>query len=277
MARTAAKSSFLVSDKLWSRIDVLIPKRKNTHRFGGGRPRRPDRDCMNGILFVLRTGCQWRALDVTGICPGSTAHDRFQEWERAGVFRQFWRTGLLEYDELKGIDWKWLSADGAMSKAPLAGKKTGPNPTDRAKCGTKRSLLTDGRGVGTGLAVGGANVNDFKLLRETIQSIPVKRPKPTRQKPQNLCLDKGYDYREVRDLTRAYHFTPHIRSRGEEAKLLKRGRGFKARRWVCERTHSWMNRFRRILIRWEKKDENYSAMIHLSLGIIALRAAGLFG
>jgi len=124
MARTAPKaSSFLVSDATWSHIEPLIPKRKNTHRFGGGRPRRPDRDCMNGILFVLRTGCQWRALDVTGICPGSTAHDRFQEWVRVGVFWQLWCAGLMAYDELKGIDWTWLSADGAMTKAPLAGGK----------------------------------------------------------------------------------------------------------------------------------------------------------
>lgn len=123
MARTVAKSSFLVSDELWSLVQSLIPKRKNTHRFGGGRPRRPDRDCMNGILFVLRTGCQWRALDVTGICPGSTAHDRFQEWVQAGVFRKLWRDGLMEYDAMQGIDWKWLSGDGAMTKAPLAGEK----------------------------------------------------------------------------------------------------------------------------------------------------------
>ena len=124
MARKAEKaSSFLVSDALWSRIEPLIPKRKNTHRYGGGRPRRPDRDCMNGILFVLRTGCQWRALDATGICPGSTAHDRFQEWVKAGVFWQLWCAGVMEYDALKGIDWKWLTADGAMTKSPLAGGK----------------------------------------------------------------------------------------------------------------------------------------------------------
>lgn len=124
MARTAeSQASFLVSDELWSRMEELIPKRKNTHRFGGGRPRRPDRDCMNGILFVLHTSCQWRALDATGICPGSTAHDRFQEWVRAGVFWELWRAGLLEYEAAQGIDWSWLSADGAMTKAPLAGEK----------------------------------------------------------------------------------------------------------------------------------------------------------
>lgn len=123
----------------------------------------------------------------------------------------------------------------------------------------------------------GANVNDFKLLDETIESIPVERPKPTRKSPQNMCLDKGYDNQKARDDVSKSGFTPHIRSRGEEARELKRSRRFKARRWVCERTHSWMNRFRRVLIRWEKKPENYLGMLHLTLGIIALRGAGLFG
>ena len=127
-----------------------------------------------------------------------------------------------------------------------------------------------------GLAVAGANVNDFKLARETIESIPVKRPRPSRHKPQNLCLDKGYDYNEVRDLVVEFGYTAHIRSRGEEAKLIRRSARFKARRWVAERTHSWMNRYRRILIRWEKKPENYMGMLHLTLGCITYQASGLF-
>ncbi len=127
-----------------------------------------------------------------------------------------------------------------------------------------------------GLAVAGANVNDFKLARETIESIPVKRPRSSPHKPQHLCLDKGYDYDEVRDLATEFGFTAHIRSRGEEAKLIRRSSRFKARRWVAERTHSWMNRYRRILIRWEKKPENYMGMLHLTLGCITYQASGLF-
>ncbi len=126
-----------------------------------------------------------------------------------------------------------------------------------------------------GLAVAGANVNDFKLSRETIASVPVERPAPRRHRPQALCLDKGYDCGEVRALLREFGFTAHIRSRGEEARLLKRSARFKARRWVCERTHSWMNRFRRILIRWEKKAENYIGMLHLALAFITFRCAGV--
>ena len=110
--RTAKKpkaSSFRISDALWAKIEPLLPVHVNTHRFGGGRPRVPDRKCLDGIFFVLRTGCQWKALDETGICSGSTAHDRFQEWVKADVFLKFWKAGLLEYDQLKGIDWQWLS------------------------------------------------------------------------------------------------------------------------------------------------------------------------
>jgi putative transposase len=157
------------------------------------------------------------------------------------------------------------------------GKKTGPNPTDRAKGGSKRSLLTEANGIPVGLAVAGANVNDFKLLRETVNSVPVVRPKPTRQKPQNLCLDKGYDYREPRELVAEFKFTAHIKARGEEAKAIKRRAGFRARRWVVERTHSWMNRFRRILVRWEKRADTYVAMLHLALALITWRAGGLLG
>jgi len=122
------KESYQVSDELWAKIRPLLPERVNTHRFGGGRPRADDRRCLNGILFVLRTGCQWNALNATGICPSSTAHDRFQEWVAADVFHRLWAKGLLEYDKLKGVDWSWQSMDGAMTKAPLGGEKSGPQP-----------------------------------------------------------------------------------------------------------------------------------------------------
>ena len=115
-------------DELWEQLEGWIPAHENTHRFGGGRPRRPNRDCLDGIFYVLRTGCQWKALDATRICPGSTAHDRFQQWVQAGVFLKFWEAGLLEYDYFVGIDWSWLAMDGAMGKAPLGGEKDGQQP-----------------------------------------------------------------------------------------------------------------------------------------------------
>jgi transposase len=138
-------------------------------------------------------------------------------------------------------------------------------------------VLTEAAGVPVGLAVDGANRHDMKLARETIESIPVERPTPTEEEAQGLCLDKGYDYDEVRALLGEFGFTAHIRARGEEAQALKREAGYKARRWVVERTHSWMNRFRRLLVRWEKHAKNYLALLHFVCGIIAFRSAGLFG
>ena len=132
-------------------------------------------------------------------------------------------------------------------------------------------------GLPVGLAVDGANRNDMKLARETLASIPGARPAPTPARPQGLCLDKGYDFEEVRQIVAEFGFTAHIRSRGEEAQDLKRKARAKARRWVVERTHSWMNRFRGILIRWNKKAENYVAMLHMAFAFIIWGRMGLFG
>jgi len=116
-----------------------------------------------------------------------------------------------------------------------------------------------------------------KMARATLESIPIDRPKPTKEDPQHLCLDKGYDYDEVRALGKEFGYTLHIRPRNEEAQTLKRQVGFKARRWVVERTHSWMNRFRSVLIRWDKKVENYLGLLHLACAFITYRATGLLG
>ena len=145
-------------------------------------------------------------------------------------------------------------------------------------------MLTDGRDVPLGAAIAGAKRNDHKLMHATLEAIPVRRPKPTRRRPQHLCLDEGYDYAEPRAIVarrRApgaveFGFTLHLRTRGEEIKAKRHARA-KARRWVVERTHSWMNRFRRILIRWEKKVENYFGMLHLVCAFITYRCSGLLG
>ena len=148
---------------------------------------------------------------------------------------------------------------------------------DRGKAGTKRSLLTDGAGVPLGLAVAGANRNDHLLVRETLTCLPVARPEPTQGRPQGLCLDAGYAFDSVRELLAEFGFTLHVRGRGEEAKAIKGEAGSRARRWVVERTHSWMNRFRRILVRWEKKAVNYLGLLHLVCACITFKRAGLLG
>jgi transposase len=155
-----------------------------------------------------------------------------------------------------------------MGKAPLGAEKTGPNLTDRAKKGTKRSLLTDGRSAPVGLVVSGANTPDFKLAHSTVQSVPVQRAEPSPEHPQHLCAGKGYDYEPVYQLGEEFGFTLHVPRRGEEHKPIEPHSGKKARRWVVERTHSWLNRFRRLLVRWEKRQDTYLATLHFALGII---------
>ena len=159
----------------------------------------------------------------------------------------------------------------------MGGEATGPNPTDRAKRGTKRSLLTNGKGVPLGVAVDGANRHDMKLVGATLESIVIKRPEAKAEAPQHICLDKGYDYPQVKELVELWGYTAHIRSRGEEKGEKASIPGYRARRWVVERTHSWMNRFRRLLIRWEKKVDNYLGMLHLACAWITFRAAEVIG
>jgi hypothetical protein len=125
------------------------------------------------------------------------------------------------------------------------------------------------------LAHDGANRHDQRLLEPTLQSIPIKRPKATAQRPQGLCLDRGYDSPPVHDLAVKHGYTPHIRTRGEEITEKLRTPGWRARRWVVEATHSWLNRNRAILIRWSKKDENHLALLQLASGLIAFKKANL--
>ena len=138
-------------------------------------------------------------------------------------------------------------------------------------------MLTEGHGVPIGVAIDGANRRDMKLARATIERIVVARPEPTEEQPQGMGLDNGADDAEVRATLRACGFTAHMRSRGEEAKEIAREAGTRARRRVVERRHRWLHRFRRLLIRWEKKPEQYLAFLHVACGVIAVRAAGLFG
>lgn len=265
---------WIVPDALWQEIQKILPKHQISPK--GGRPRADDRSAMDGIYYLMRTGCQWKAIpNVFG--ASSTIYDRFREWEKAGVFKALWKNGLLLYDKKRGIDWTWQSVDGCITKAPLGGEKTGPNPTDRAKSGTKRSLLTDGVGIPLALTVEGANCHDKKMLADTVLQIIIKRPNPSQEKPQHICLDKGYDYQDIRDFIKEMKYIDHIKARGEEAEVKKKCPHYRARRWVVERTHSWLNRFRRILLRWEKLVDRYIAFLHLACAYTAFKAAGVFG
>lgn len=267
------KAEWRIPDALWELIKPLLPPEAPKPK--GGRPRVEARQVMDGIFYRLRTGCQWQAIPRS-LVASSTAHDYFQAWQELGLFYRIWHEALKIYDEQVGIDWAWQALDGAMTKAPLGGESTGRNPTDRGKQGVKRSILTDGRGVPLAATVEGANRHDMKLVGATLYQMAIGRPEPTAQDPQNISLDKGYDYEQVRQLLAEWGYTAHIRSRGEEIEEKQEIPGYRARRWVVERCHSWMNRFRALLIRWEKKVDNYLALLHLACAWITLRASVRF-
>jgi len=153
------------------------------------------------------------------------------------------------------------------------GAQTGPNPTDRAKSGVKRHVLTDGRGVPLSACITGANVHDKWLVGPVLDHVVVRAPRGPRR-PRHLCLDKGYDYADTEAAVRARGITPHIRRRGEPA-LIGCVRG-KPRRWVVERTNAWHNQFRGLLIRWERQGPNYLALVHLGCALIAWQQAHSF-
>lgn len=121
----AVDDKWRIPDELWEHIEPLLPPDKPHPK--GGRPPMPNRAAMDAIFYVLRTGCQWKALPHT-LGASSTVHDRFVEWRRAGVFGKLWKRGLIEYDQRKGLDWEWQAMDGAMTKAPLGGERYRSQP-----------------------------------------------------------------------------------------------------------------------------------------------------
>lgn len=253
-----------IPDALWDQIDPLLPASPLGARRG--RPPIPNRTILSGIVYRLRTGSQWKALpDQFG--SGSACHARFQSWCMAGVFRRLFEKIVEFYDDVCGVEWEWASLDSAIVKAPKGGDSTGPNPTDRGKSGVKRHIVTDGRGVPLAAEITAANVHDKRAAVPTVDAIVMRTARGPRR-PKNLCLDKGYDFDDVEREFRLRGIRPHIRRRGEEHRSCRRGR---ARRWVVERTNAWHNRFRGLLIRWERKGTNYLGLLHLACAMIALR------
>ena len=162
------------------------------------------------------------------------------------------------------------SADAMLGKARFGGKKTGKNPTDRGKKGTKKSLLTDGDGGPLGVVIAGANVVEQKLLKETIEAIVVERPDPTRRS-RTCAWTRGTTTPRVARRRPKAGYVPHIRRIGEEKKACDRSKGHKPRRWVVERTFAWLSKCRGILVRYEKKDGNYLGLIQLACGLLWYR------
>ena len=173
------------------------------------------------------------------------------------------------------MSWAVLIGSGnrpiPYGQGPFGGDLVGPNPTDRGKPGTKRSLLVEAQGGPLSVVVAGANVHDTKLLKATLESVVVERPEPTEQAPQHLCFDKGYDNPTGHQAAAQHEYLPHIRRIGEEKLDTAGQKTYPARRWVVERTLAWLSKCRALLVRYDKKAKNYLAMLQLACALLWYR------
>ena len=254
-------------EELWERIEPILVRRYP--RAATGRPRADLRLVLEGIVYRLRSGVQWNQLPRR-FGADSTVHAWFQRLVEDGVLEEIWAELVAECDALGAVSWAWQAADGVMGKSRFDGGARGPNPTDRAKIGTKKSVLVEEHGGPLAVAIDGANVHDTKLLERTIDAIVIERPDPE-QVVQNLCLDKGYDNPTGEAACATAGYVPHIRRIGEEKLDTWGEKTHPARRWVVERTIAWLQKCRALLIRYDKKAQNYKGLIQLACALLWYR------
>jgi putative transposase len=251
--------------KLWKLLKKQLPK--EPQEKGPGRPRVNNRNVMDGIWHVLWTGCQWKSVERDWFeVSSSVLHERFQTWQKQGIFDKLFKKMVQYYAKELRIGWKWQSIDSMMSPAPLGGLETGKNPTDRGKSGSKIHILVDERGAPLAIRITGTNQHDKWSADDLVISIVVRRP----YSEQHFCADKGYDSEDVHQFVNAANYVPHIkhRRRRNEPKLqecpIPGELSFPARRWVVERTLAWLAKRRSIATRWCKKAENWLAFAKMA-------------
>ena len=231
-----------VVNAVWSAIEAHLPPRPpDTHPLGCHRPRIPDRDCFQGILVRLVTGCSWDVAARLSSASETTLRNRRTQWLTAGVFDKLVKEALAAYDRIIGLDLSEVAVDGSLHKAPCGGEGTGPNPTDRAKIGWKWSVATDLFGIPIGWVIDGANRNDSILLKPTLQAVA---DRGLLRDVETLHLDRGYDSFLTTARCQALGLTDVIcakKRRKGKAKIKKPlTLGL---RWPVERTNSWLSNF----------------------------------
>ncbi|WP_373323568.1 IS5 family transposase [Streptomyces olivaceus] len=247
-------------------IESLLPK--PGPKKAEGRPRVPDRQALSGILFVLHSGIQWEYLpQELGFGSGMTCWRRLAAWNDAGVWDQLHQLLLNELRSKNQLDWGRAVID-SPTYGPHAGAQSGPSPVDRARPGSKHHLIVDGQGIPLAVSLTGGNRNDVTQLEPLIDKIPavagrVGRP---RRRPDALLADRGYDHDKYRRLLWQRGIRPVIARRGEP-----HGTGLGIFRYVVERTIAWLHGFRRLRIRWERRDDIHEAFLGLAVCLITHR------
>lgn len=265
-----------VPRNLWRKVKRHLPPEPKQR--GVGRPRIANRAVLNGIWYILWTGCQWKAIhrDWFGV-SSSVLHERFQSWQEQGIWAKVFQALVRFYRRVRGIQWQWQAIDSYSCAAPLGGADTGKNPTDRAKLGSKIHILVDQRGAPLAIHITGANQHDKRSAAHLVLLIVVKRPTTT----QHFCADRAYDSADLGAVVQQQGYIPHIKHRRRRneppaACPVPGELAYPARRWVVERTFSWLVKRRSLRTRWCKKSSNWLAFVQLACASILCDMA-IFG
>nr|WP_243279787.1 IS5 family transposase [Streptomyces griseofuscus] len=257
--------AWVVSDELWSLIEPLLPE--PGPKLVSGRPRVPDRQALCGILFVLHTGIQWEYLpQELGFGSGMTCWRRLAAWNEAGVWGELHLVLLRKLRSAKKLDWSRAVIDSSHVRAARPGPKSGPSPVDGTRPGSKHHILTDGQGIPLTVSLTGGNRNDVTQLLPSLDKVPAVAGLVGRPTPDMLFADRGYDHDKYRRLLWQRGIRPVIAERGGQ-----HGTGLGTFRWVVERTISWLHGFRRLRIRWERRDDIHEAFLGLATCLITHR------
>ena len=248
----------LVSDDLWNAIAPWLPAHPPSPK--GGRSRVPDRLCLNGIAFVLREGLRWQSLPTElGWGSGSTCYRRFAQWTAAGVWEAAHVSLVTTLGQRGLLNLERAVVDSSSLRALRGGAHTGPNPTDRAKNGCKRHLITDADGIPLVVQTGPANRRDEQWLPCLMWWLWVVLGYGWRRRPAALQADRGYGFPWSIALVLAWGIRSLLAVRGTP-----HGSGLGRTRFVVERTHSWFGHYRRLLVCYEKTGAHYQGFYQLA-------------
>jgi transposase len=259
-----------VVDVLWAAFEPLLPVRTDTHPLGCHRRRVPDRVCFRGILIRLVTGVSW--VDIEAILDhqvsDTTLRARRNEWIAAGVFEALEAEALAAFDRIVGLDLDDVAIDGSLHKAPYGGEGTGPNPTDRAKCGWKWSVASERHGIPIGWTIDGANRNDVRMLVPTLDAIAATG---LLGDIDTMHLDRGYDSGAVRDLLRGAGIDQfEIQLRGTKVPGVKKQPLRLGMRWIVEATNTWWSNYGQLRRNTDRKACHRHAALCLATVILII-------
>ncbi len=252
-------------EPLWDQFAALLPVRggyAESHPLGCHRRRVPDRTVFEHVVLALVHGSGYERIAGPG-CSDRTIRRRVKQWAELGISEKVHALALEAYDRMIGLGLSEISVDGCITKAPSGGEKAGRSPVDRGKQGLKRSVASDAGGVPLGIVSDGANRHDSPLLGPTLDA--ARGQVGAMPKTVNVNLDRGYDSAKSRALIAELGFTAEIARKGVPAPIQA------GKRWVIERTHSWMNDYGKLRRCTEKRGSVVDFYLYLAATLVTLR------